>query len=516
MIGTRQRSAVGRVVGLAVLAVVSTGCDLGPAGGPIPVQTDIRLRLLGSAVTEASIQSPTTVLDTVAVVVRPNAATPDTMRATFDENGEASLAVSVFPGTVRFTAFVISNNGTRVFTSDERVLEINDDGFLVELELSPVAPVLRVDPDSMVIDALAPGSFQVANIGIGDMEFTTEVVELVACGSPSCITLSPSFGTVPPGGSVQVSVQAEVPDPGLFTVRVETESGTLPVAVAVLEAPQPIAPDLAGVVNPSSIGLTWSDPNDSEDLLRLERSPDGEHWSEIAILPEGSVGYNDIGVEPASTYHYRLRACTLSICSLYSNIVVLTTPDPGSLSTPTLFAQAVTDTRIDLTWADNSTSETEFQLERSTDEGATWTQIVALAPNSNAFSDRGLSPSSYRYRVRACNTAACSPWSNEAFATLPRDGSGSPNPPSNAKAFLGFSLDFIKLCWDDNSSDETEFQIQRSVDQVTWDLISVVGANTVAFVDRTVKGPEEYFYRVRACTSGGCSAWSNVASEFVP
>lgn len=515
---TAPRVAVGGLTAAAACAAAAllASCGDAPTSTAVTVQTSIHLSTAGLVTASGAALVPTTVLDTVAVTVSPGGGVPDTLKATFDEQGEVNLDVSVMPGTVLFGAFVLSNNGTQVFSADQRVLDVQADGFLVELELQAVAPALAVDPAALTIDALNPGRFTVINIGTGDLVFTTDASEADFCAAQPCLVVTPDTGRVAAGDSLGVTVRSDGPDAGVGTIRVVTASGSLPVAVSVTASPLPRAPDLAGVVTPGAIELTWSDPNDQEDLIRLERGTDGIHWSEIAILPAGTVAYTDRGIESATTYHYRVRSCAVAVCSPFSTPVVLRTPDSGSLSTPTLFALPVSDTRIDLTWADNSTSESEFRLERSIDQGTTWTQIVALAPNSNGFSDRGLAPGGYRYRVRACNATNCSPYSNEVAVTLPLEAGSPPQAPSDLMTDLGFSEDFIEVSWTDNSSDETEFLLERSTDGTTWEVVATVGENTVAFIDRRVKGPETYFYRVRACNARGCSAYSNIDSTFVP
>jgi PKD repeat protein len=69
-----------------------------------------------------------------------------------------------------------------------------------------------------------------------------------------------------------------------------------------------------------------------------------------------------------------------------------------------------------LTWQDNSSNETRFDIERC--EGASCTNFANLASqwaNTPSYTDySALSDRAYRYRVRAWNTGGSSPWSNIA------------------------------------------------------------------------------------------------------
>jgi hypothetical protein len=75
---------------------------------------------------------------------------------------------------------------------------------------------------------------------------------------------------------------------------------------------------------------------------------------------------------------------------------------------------SVSKNSIDLAWNDNSTNESEFQLERCT--GATCTnfaQIAQPAANATTFDNTGLvRKTTYRYRVRAFNASGSSAYSN--------------------------------------------------------------------------------------------------------
>jgi len=57
----------------------------------------------------------------------------------------------------------------------------------------------------------------------------------------------------------------------------------------------------------------------------------------------------------------------------------------------------------------------------------------------------------------------------------------------------------ITLQWQDNSDNETGFQIQRAT-QATgpWSLVGSTGSNVVSYTDGTVAPSTGYFYQVSA------------------
>ena len=82
-----------------------------------------------------------------------------------------------------------------------------------------------------------------------------------------------------------------------------------------------------------------------------------------------------------------------------------------------LTATALSSSRIDLAWQDNSSNETGFRVQRRVDGSDNWIEIGTTAANINTFSDEGLEPLTlYHFRVLAFSANAASEFSNEAMA----------------------------------------------------------------------------------------------------
>ena len=111
-----------------------------------------------------------------------------------------------------------------------------------------------------------------------------------------------------------------------------------------------------------------------------------------------------------------------TVVAFRSSANIAVTPYVPVLATPgKLTAKALSRSKIRLVWADNSTAETGFFIERSTD-AKTWTHIATVAANSTTYTNTSLSRRrKYYYRARAVSTATkpatYSNLSNTASAT---------------------------------------------------------------------------------------------------
>lgn len=88
--------------------------------------------------------------------------------------------------------------------------------------------------------------------------------------------------------------------------------------------------------------------------------------------------------------------------------------------------------------------------------------------------------------------------------------------PTNLRV-VDKSQSSVRLAWDDNSSDESSFSIERraptqSNPDPAWSSITSVGANVTTYMNEGLKHSTTYEYRVRANAAIGPSGWSNTVS----
>ena len=90
-------------------------------------------------------------------------------------------------------------------------------------------------------------------------------------------------------------------------------------------------------------------------------------------------------------------------------------------------------------------------------------------------------------------------------------GNNPPIAPENLSTTV-VSSSQINLSWDDASADETGFDIERSLDGVTFTRIASTGANTTNFSDTGLTASTTYHYQVLAFNSNGNSGYTNSSS----
>ena len=202
--------------------------------------------------------------------------------------------------------------------------------------------------------------------------------------------------------------------------------------------------------------LSWQDNSYNEAGFiiqrRLDDSPD---WVSIAFRVAKFPYFTDVGLRPAASYHYRVRAFNSTESSAFSNEVMATTlgtqpptgetqppkPPTQGIHPPTELAATTFDnSRIHLSWLDNSTNETGGIVERRLNGEPDWISIALTDVNVSVFTDTGLRPSTaYHYRVRAFNDTESSDFSNEVTATTRMTSSSTeemePPAPLYATAF---------------------------------------------------------------------------------
>ena len=176
----------------------------------------------------------------------------------------------------------------------------------------------------------------------------------------------------------------------------------------------------------------------------------------------------------------------------------------GAPAAPTgLTATMLSASSIALSWADNSSSETGYSVERSTVSGAGYVQVATLAVSATNYIDTGLTGNStYYYRVNALLNGPTVAYSNEATALT---------VPSAPVGFTVFRGNQQAILWWTAIAGVTNYKVQRSV--TSGNGYTVAGTPTGAtFTDTGLTNGVTYYYIVSAVNAAGESVSSTEAS----
>lgn len=217
--------------------------------------------------------------------------------------------------------------------------------------------------------------------------------------------------------SSAVTVNVTVPNSG-------EEPETAPAAPASITA----------TAGSGSIAVTWAESSGAA-YYTLERKAGSGAWSPIAQNYTGR-SYTDSSVTAGTTYQYRVTAHKTGTSGVLSSSPTTSGTVTAQAGTPsgnvTLDAPAsVTATagsgQISVTWGAVS-GASRYQLERSADNGTTWTTLL-LYQTSNNYTDTTVAfGTSYKYRVTAFSSSG---------DTSPAAVSSSTTPQAAPAAVIG-------------------------------------------------------------------------------
>ena len=181
----------------------------------------------------------------------------------------------------------------------------------------------------------------------------------------------------------------------------------------------------ATTVSSSQINLTWTDNANNETGFQIEQSTNGTNFTQIATVGSNAVSFSVTGLTAATTYSYRVASFNGAGNSAFSNTASATTsaaPPPLPAAPSGLSAAAVSTTRVNLAWTDNSSNESGFRIERCKNPNCTnFAQIAQVGAGVATFADTTVvKNTAYNYRVRAFNAAGNPAYSNTASVKTPK------------------------------------------------------------------------------------------------
>ena len=308
-----------------------------------------------------------------------------------------------------------------------------------------------------------------------------------------------------------------------------------PVSVAV----PPIKADtLSASLVSSRVQVKFNDNSITETRFALERTTNGTTWTEVASSPQplGNTNIHHVGMtmtDPSSNgttaYLYRVVAeNTVGYGSGMPSMTVKSTsatvaanaPTAPTTLTATAAAGAGGRVQVNLGWTDTATTESGFVIQRSSDNGATFTQL-AIAPAKSGtgavtYTDTTVvSGTTYQYRVAAQSVAGNTAFTNTATVTATVSTPTVPAVPTilTGTAVRTSTTQTDTITWGAVTG-ATGYRIQRSLSStfasgVTTATVGAVTTYSVTRLSRSV-----WYFRIASTNAAGTSSYS--AGKSIP
>lgn len=256
-----------------------------------------------------------------------------------------------------------------------------------------------------------------------------------------------------------------------YYIRVRVSKQTTPAALnysawsatqAKTPDPTPAIPTGLAITGKAetSIGVSWNAVKAADSYeIRYSTDKAFARGVESVELDASKTSSKIINLTSGSTYYIQVRAKTtvdkIQYASGWSDIVSATTDvsAPAKPSIPSLQASA-DGTQVTVTWKDNSSNETGFDLEWG--DTPAYGKSASVGVNVTSYTVSGLIPCKTFYaQVRSKNSGGNSDWETNKTDLTPT----LPTAPSELSATATNNLGEIKFKWNDNSNNEESFGI---------------------------------------------------------
>ncbi|MBL8935876.1 MAG: fibronectin type III domain-containing protein [Archangium sp.] len=218
----------------------------------------------------------------------------------------------------------------------------------------------------------------------------------------------------------------------------------------------------ATVESSTSVRLTWASATVPPSIYELERGSTASGPFSLVVQAAGSaVTHLDTGLTSGTTVWYRLRAVTNGTPSAWTTPVsatpVILNGPPDAPTMPAVGSP--TENSLTITWADSSTNETGFEVQRAPVAQGPFFTFVTRPPGSTSVVDTGLAPGTpFHYRIRAINALGASPYTlTVAGITLPPN---VPTMPAAVQEVIN-NAGVVRFTWSDQSQAEGRYEIMR-------------------------------------------------------
>ena len=240
-------------------------------------------------------------------------------------------------------------------------------------------------------------------------------------------------------------------------------SNTVTVGTEAFAAPS----HLRGVaLGPTSVRLSWVDNSATEVGFEIEYRTSGANaWRQWGIVGANVTTWDLGNLALGTTYYFRVRARQGGgqPHSGWSNTASVTTDVAVPTAPTNLSGTALGPDSVRLTWTDNSSTETGFEVDYQISATGSWTRAGTVAADVTTFDVLNLSSgTTYEFRVRALQGSGQPPssWTNVVSVLLP----SRLVAPTDLRVRGGsWPVGTLAFAWKDNSAEESGYRFEFAV-----------------------------------------------------
>ena len=279
----------------------------------------------------------------------------------------------------------------------------------------------------------------------------------------------------------------------------------------------------AAAVDTDTVSVTWGDVT-GETGYTLQRDTSSSFTSPVnTTLAAGTTSYvdNSVSGDGSRTYYYRVKPTrTAQATDVVSNVDTVIPPPPDNeVSPPAVSALSLTvnsNSASTASWNEPTNGTYQFEVQIDTSSAFTSPTSVTKAAGVTTHQFTGLAPSqAYWVRVRVLCSTNCvnSPWNVDGPKTATTQANPTPPAAPSGLTATATGSSTINLAWNDNSSNETTFELQRDLTSAFSSPTTISkAAGSTSHTDTALTASTQYFYRVRAVNAAGNSAYTAVAN----
>lgn len=277
----------------------------------------------------------------------------------------------------------------------------------------------------------------------------------------------------------------------LFSIILLNITAVVSVA-ASLPAPSYVN---AYVYGTGSIRINWDNEVQGASGFTIQRKTDTGEFSTIARVSSNTSTYNDMNISNGHTYTYRVFATSGSQFGYSADSYPVEYLHPIAL-----YIDSVSDSELELSWSypvSSKIPESNYQtvIERRLDGSSSWHTIANIPGNQKTYIDDGLAEGTrYFYRIRAVTATSA------IYLYYPDNNAGRYaytmlKAPTQVEAKI-ISTSAIRITWQDNSSKETGYRIERKTGTGSFTHLASVKENETSYIDNSPVNGEQYTYRI--------------------